>query len=156
MLDSPSNIGAQVRQRLLNLAHVRGQPMALLLPRYALERLLHRMGISPHRDELADRLTVCGRARRQILVIGRSLSADPSPQWRHGGGRYITSSNKASTASCLTTGSQSILGQGPNPLEVFTMLGGQYWIGADTPLDNWATSGIMSSRVGLAVCAERA
>ena len=38
----PNNVGASVRQRLLNLAHVRGQPMELLLTRYALERLLHR------------------------------------------------------------------------------------------------------------------
>jgi hypothetical protein len=42
MPDRPRNIGASVRQRLLNLAHARGQPMELLLTRYALERLLHR------------------------------------------------------------------------------------------------------------------
>ncbi|MEO6279415.1 MAG: nucleotidyl transferase AbiEii/AbiGii toxin family protein, partial [Roseateles sp.] len=39
-----------MRQRLLNLAHVRGQPMELLLTRYALERLLHRLSLSPHRE----------------------------------------------------------------------------------------------------------
>jgi predicted nucleotidyltransferase component of viral defense system len=43
MPDRPRNIGASVRQRLLNLAHARGQPMELLLTRYALERLLHRL-----------------------------------------------------------------------------------------------------------------
>jgi predicted nucleotidyltransferase component of viral defense system len=43
-------VGAAVRQRLLNLAHARGQPMELLLTRYALERLLHRLSLSPHRE----------------------------------------------------------------------------------------------------------
>ena len=42
--------GASVRQRLLNLAHARGQPMELLLTRYALERLLYRLSVSPHRE----------------------------------------------------------------------------------------------------------
>lgn len=50
MPDRPRNIGASVRQRLLNLAHARGQPMELLLTRYALERLLHRLSLSPHRE----------------------------------------------------------------------------------------------------------
>jgi hypothetical protein len=43
-------VGASVRRRLLNLAHARGQPMELLLTRYALERLLHRLSLSPHRE----------------------------------------------------------------------------------------------------------
>ena len=51
MPDRPRNIGASVRQRLLNLAHARGQPMELLLTRYALERLLHRLSLSPHREQ---------------------------------------------------------------------------------------------------------
>ena len=50
MPDRPRNIGASVRQRLLNLAHACGQPMELLLTRYALERLLHRLSLSPHRE----------------------------------------------------------------------------------------------------------
>jgi predicted nucleotidyltransferase component of viral defense system len=50
MPDRPRNIGASVRQRLLNLAHARGQPMELLLTRYALERLLHRLSLSSHRE----------------------------------------------------------------------------------------------------------
>jgi hypothetical protein len=39
-----------VRQRLLNLAHARGQPMDLLLMRYALEHLQHLLSLSPHRE----------------------------------------------------------------------------------------------------------
>jgi predicted nucleotidyltransferase component of viral defense system len=50
MPDKPRNVGASVRQRLLNLARARGQPLELLLTRYALERLLHRLSLSPHRD----------------------------------------------------------------------------------------------------------
>ena len=50
MPDHKRDIGASVRQLLLNLAHARGQPMDLLLTRYALERLLHRLGLSPHRE----------------------------------------------------------------------------------------------------------
>jgi predicted nucleotidyltransferase component of viral defense system len=50
MPDHMRDIGASVRQRLLNLAHARGQPMDLLLTRYALERLLHRLSLSPHRE----------------------------------------------------------------------------------------------------------
>jgi len=50
MPDHPRNVGASVRQRLLNLARARGQPMDLLLTRYALERLLYRLSLSPHRE----------------------------------------------------------------------------------------------------------
>ncbi len=50
MPERTRNIGASVRQRLLNLAHARGQPLELLLTRYALERLLHRLGLSPYRE----------------------------------------------------------------------------------------------------------
>lgn len=37
MPDRPCNIGASVRQCLLNVANVHGQPTELLLTRYALE-----------------------------------------------------------------------------------------------------------------------
>ena len=50
MPDKPRNVGASLRQRLLNLARARGQPLELLLTRYALERLLHRLSLSPHRE----------------------------------------------------------------------------------------------------------
>jgi predicted nucleotidyltransferase component of viral defense system len=50
MPDRPRSVGASVRQRLLNLARARRQPMELLLTRYALERLLHRLSLSAHRN----------------------------------------------------------------------------------------------------------
>lgn len=46
----PRDVGASVRARLLNLARQKGQALDLLLTRYAIERLLHRLSISPHRD----------------------------------------------------------------------------------------------------------
>ncbi len=45
----PRNLGASVRQRLLNLARERSEAFDLVLTRYALERLLHRIGRSPWR-----------------------------------------------------------------------------------------------------------
>lgn len=45
----PRNMAASVKQRLLNLARERGEEFNLLLTRYALERLLFRLGESTHR-----------------------------------------------------------------------------------------------------------
>lgn len=42
------NVGASVRARLLHLAHERGEDFQLLLTRYANERFLYRLSISPH------------------------------------------------------------------------------------------------------------
>jgi len=78
MPDRPRNVGASVRQRLLNLAHARGQPMELLLTRYALERLLHRLGLSPHRERfvlkgamlLATWFDEPHRATRDVDLLG--------------------------------------------------------------------------------------
>lgn len=44
------NVAASVRARLLNLSKQRGQPLDLLLTRYALERLLYRLSTSKYRD----------------------------------------------------------------------------------------------------------
>lgn len=84
MPDRPRNIGASVRQRLLNLAHVRGQPMELLLTRYALERLLHRLSLSPHRERfvlkgamlLATWFDEPHRATRDVDLLGFGDAAE--------------------------------------------------------------------------------
>ena len=47
---NPKNVAASVRKRLQNLARKRKEDFQLVLSRYALERLLHRIGQSPHRD----------------------------------------------------------------------------------------------------------
>lgn len=78
MPDRPRNVGASVRQRLLNLAHARSQPMELLLTRYALERLLHRLSLSPHRERfvlkgamlLATWFDEPHRATRDVDLLG--------------------------------------------------------------------------------------
>jgi predicted nucleotidyltransferase component of viral defense system len=44
------NIGASVRDRLLNLARERTQPLDLLLTRYVLERLLYRLSETKYRE----------------------------------------------------------------------------------------------------------
>ena len=78
MPDRPRNIGASVRQRLLNLAHSRGQSMERLLTRYVLERLLYRLSLSPHRDRfvlkgamlLATWFDEPHRATRDVDLLG--------------------------------------------------------------------------------------
>lgn len=68
MPDRPRNISGSVRQRLLNLAHARGQPMELLLTRYALERFLHRLSLSPHRATRDVDLLGFGDPSREALL----------------------------------------------------------------------------------------
>jgi predicted nucleotidyltransferase component of viral defense system len=46
------NIAASVRQRLLNVAKSRGEELQPILTRFALERLLYRLGKSPHQETL--------------------------------------------------------------------------------------------------------
>lgn len=84
MPDRPRSIGASVRQRLLNLAHARSQPMELLLTRYALERLLHRLSLSPHRERfvlkgamlLATWFDEPHRATRDVDLLGFGDAAE--------------------------------------------------------------------------------
>lgn len=84
MPDRRRNVGASVRQRLLNLAHARGQPMELLLTRYALERLLHRLSVSPHRERfvlkgamlLATWFDEPHRATRDVDLLGFGDAAE--------------------------------------------------------------------------------
>jgi predicted nucleotidyltransferase component of viral defense system len=45
-----TNVAASVRQRLLNLARERGEDFGFVLSRYAVERLLYRLGRSRHRE----------------------------------------------------------------------------------------------------------
>lgn len=47
----PRNLPASVRQRLLNLARERGEDFNFVLTLYGLERLLYRLGESPHRTD---------------------------------------------------------------------------------------------------------
>ena len=53
------NTGASVRARLLNKARADGMDFQYLLTRYALERLLYRLSISPERHNF---LLICRHA----------------------------------------------------------------------------------------------
>src|SRR3546814_14347275 len=50
MADGLTNIAASVKQRLLNKARQEGRAFDVLLVRFALERLLYRLSLSPYRD----------------------------------------------------------------------------------------------------------
>lgn len=47
--ENPVNVAASVRQRLLNISRESGEEFGLLLSRFAIERLLYRLSVSPHR-----------------------------------------------------------------------------------------------------------
>ena len=50
MRDSPRNVAASVRQRLLNHARTIGADPPLVFLWYGLERFLYRLSVSPYRD----------------------------------------------------------------------------------------------------------
>ncbi|MBZ9603337.1 nucleotidyl transferase AbiEii/AbiGii toxin family protein [Phyllobacterium chamaecytisi] len=50
MPHEPRNVGASVRARLLDRARAERSDFQILLTRYAIERLLYRLSVSPHRD----------------------------------------------------------------------------------------------------------
>jgi hypothetical protein len=50
MREPVRNMAASVRARLVNISRERNQPFELLLTRYVLERLLHRLSITDYRD----------------------------------------------------------------------------------------------------------
>ena len=51
MKDKPTNLSASVLARLRNVAREKKTDYQLILRRYAAERLLHRLSISPYRDQ---------------------------------------------------------------------------------------------------------
>ena len=51
MKDRPTNLSASVLARLRNVAREKKTDYQLILRRYAVERLLHRLSISPYRDQ---------------------------------------------------------------------------------------------------------
>lgn len=47
---NPTNSAASIQARLLNIAHAQGMDYNLMLKRYAMERLLNRLSLTPHAD----------------------------------------------------------------------------------------------------------
>lgn len=77
------NIAASVRARLLNIAREKGLDFQLVLTRYALERLLHRLSQTDHRDRyilkgamlLASRFDAPMRPTRDLDFLGHGDSS---------------------------------------------------------------------------------
>jgi predicted nucleotidyltransferase component of viral defense system len=63
---TPANLAASVREKLLNLSRKTSEPLDLVLTRYALERLLYRIGVSP----FADRFILKGALLLEVLGAG--------------------------------------------------------------------------------------
>jgi hypothetical protein len=80
-----TNPGASVRQRLLNVARQREEDFDLVLTRFALERLLYRLSVSPYAEQfvLKGAMLVAVwapdafRATRDLDLLGRG---DVSPE----------------------------------------------------------------------------
>lgn len=81
----PRNLAASVRQRLLNLAHERGEDFNFLLTAYGLERLMYRLGQSRHRRDFVLKGAMLFRAwageiyrpTRDLDLLGRGEVAIP-------------------------------------------------------------------------------
>lgn len=75
----PTNVGASVRQRLLNRSRQEGRVFQELATLYAMERFLYRLGLSPHVEGFVLKgglmtLTWAGeyaRVTRDIDLLGR-------------------------------------------------------------------------------------
>lgn len=70
---------ASVRQRLLDRARARGEEFQLVLDRFAVERLLYRLSVSPHRDQFllkgALLFTLSRRGRAGFVMSSQASSA---------------------------------------------------------------------------------
>lgn len=80
-----SNVAASVRQRLLNLSQKRGEEFQSLLVRYANERLIYRLAVSPYADDFILKGAMLlyawspypSRATQDIDLLGRgNISAE--------------------------------------------------------------------------------
>jgi predicted nucleotidyltransferase component of viral defense system len=85
MAKTVRDIGASVRARLLALSREKGKALDLLLTRYALERLLYRLSVSPYRNRFVLKGAMLittwfddpHRATRDVDLLGYG---DPSPE----------------------------------------------------------------------------
>jgi predicted nucleotidyltransferase component of viral defense system len=82
----PQNVAASVRQRLLNLPRERGEEFQFVLNRYASERLLHRLSLSPYSNEFllkgATLFAVWkGEAHRPTLDLDLEAWGERAPEY---------------------------------------------------------------------------
>jgi Nucleotidyl transferase AbiEii toxin, Type IV TA system len=86
MKDKPVNLEASITARLRNIARDRKANFELVLRRYAIERLLYRLSVSPHRDRFVLKgamLFVAWaddpfRATKDVDLLGFGDSAAPA------------------------------------------------------------------------------
>jgi predicted nucleotidyltransferase component of viral defense system len=101
------DIGASVRARLLALSREKGQALDLLLTRYALERLLYRLSVSPYRDRFVLKGAILittwfddpHRATRDVDLLGYG---DPSPERMLAAFREIGPKRDGDPMACRT------------------------------------------------------
>jgi Nucleotidyl transferase AbiEii toxin, Type IV TA system len=82
------NMGASVRARLLAIATAKGQVFDLVLNRYAVERLLYRLSVSPHAERfvlkgatlLMTWLAAPHRGTRDLDLLGFGDALEPGPE----------------------------------------------------------------------------
>lgn len=84
MPKAPTNIAASVRARLLNLSKERGVSFDLIANRYVIERLLYRLGVSPHADRFVLKgatllMTWLGTPHRGTRDLDLLGFGDPGP-----------------------------------------------------------------------------
>jgi hypothetical protein len=102
---SGRDIGASVRQRLLNKSRTQGRPFQELLQYFAMERFLYRLAKSPYSDRFVSKgallltawgapqsappkgIDLEGRVNNQIdhikEVVATIFEVDVEPRWRH-------------------------------------------------------------------------
>jgi hypothetical protein len=71
-MKAPKNIGVSVRDRLIQRAREHRENAQLLMTRYAIERILYRLGVSQHRDRfvLKGAMSFSRRARPPYRATG--------------------------------------------------------------------------------------
>jgi len=79
-IDQPHNLAASVRQRLLNISKRDGEAFDLVLTRYALERLLYRLGESQYHNQFL----LKGAMLWGPLVFSAITDGRRSQYWRGG------------------------------------------------------------------------
>ena len=105
--ESSGNVAASVRDRLLNLAHQQHEPFDLILVRYALERLLYRLGVSDWRQ----RFVVKGAMSKTRSRRPSGWLSQPRTGWRQT--RILsTTSSSFCAASCCRHPRQRLKGCG--------------------------------------------
>lgn len=80
--EKPTNMAASVRERLRNLARQRQEDFALVLSRYALERLLQRIDQSTSRDRFIVKGALLFLSPLDRSALSTNAGHRPARSWR--------------------------------------------------------------------------